>query len=94
MNNKIIIILSFSFKETTRIHLIKISMTHNQNQNLFLYLLTNCISARLAQQTSSLDNEHFFLFSNFLINGLGNSSGNCWLEIVSLSTGPPEEVFI
>ena len=61
-------------------------MTYNKNLNPLLNLLINCISARSAPQTLSIKNECTFLFSNFLIIGLCNSSAYSLLEIVSFLT--------
>ena len=59
-----------SFKGTTQAYLLKISITHNKNLNHLLNLLNNCISAKSAPQILSLNQEHTFLFFNFLIIGL------------------------
>ena len=42
----------------------------------------NCISARSATQILSIKGEYTFLFLNFLIIGLCNSSANSFIDIV------------
>ena len=66
------------------------SNTLNKNLNLLSNLPINCISARSAPQLLSIKVECTFLFSNFLIIGLFNSSANSLLEIFSFLTVPPE----
>ena len=61
----------------------KISITHNKKRILFVYLLIDCISARSAPQILSTRGEYTFLFLNFQIIGLYNSSDNSLLEIFS-----------
>ena len=70
------------------------SITHNKNLNPILNLLINCISARTAPQILSIKVECTFLFFNFLIIGLCNSSANSLLEIFSYLTVLPEVFFI
>ena len=69
-----------SFKEKTHTCLLKTSMAHNKNQNLFLYSLINCISARSPPQILFLKDEHTLRFSNILINDWRNSSANCHVQ--------------
>ena len=59
------------------------SISHNKNLNPLLSLLINCISARSAAQILSIKVECTFLFLNFLIIGLRNSSANSLFEIFS-----------
>ena len=59
------------------------SISHNKNLNPLLSLLINCISARSATQILSIKVECTFLFLNFLIIGLCNSSANSLFEIFS-----------
>ena len=54
-----------------------------KNLNLLLNSLINCISARSAPQVLSIIDECTFLFLNFLIIGLCNSSANCLLNYLS-----------
>ena len=68
------------------------SITHNKNLNPLLDLLINCISARLTFQILSIKGEFTFLFLNFLIIGLCNSSVNCWYDLFSFLI-PLLEVF-
>ena len=68
-----IVIPFLSFKGITHAYLLKISITHNKKQIPLLNLLINCISAISAPQILSLNYEHTFLFSNFLII----ASANC-----------------
>ena len=65
------------FKGTTQANLLKISITHNKNVNPLFNLLINCISTKSAPQILSLNPEQTFLFKNFLIIDLCNSSANC-----------------
>ena len=53
-------------------------------------LLINCISARSAPHILSTKDECTFLFSNFLIIGLCNSSAICLLDIISFLIAPAE----
>ena len=53
-------------------------------------LLINCISAGSAPQILSIKDECTFLFLNFLIIGLCNSSTNYLFEIFSFLTVPPD----
>ena len=57
-------------------------MTLNKNLNLLLNLLINSISAKYVQQIFSIKGECTFLFSNFLLIGLCNSSARSVLEMV------------
>ena len=59
-----------SYKGTAEAYLLKISTTHNKNLIPLLYLLNNCISAKLAPQILPLNAACIFLFLNFLIIGL------------------------
>ena len=49
----------------------------NKKRTLLLHLFINCISARSGLWVLSLNDECTFLFLNFLITGLYNSSANC-----------------
>ena len=69
------------------------SITHNKNLNRSLNLLGNCISARSAPQILSIKGECTFLFSNFLIIGLCNSSANFLLDLISFLIVPPEAFY-
>ena len=76
------IVFPFLFhKGVTHAYLLQKSVTHNKNWNCLLYLLINCISARLAPQILSKKRECTFLLFTFQINGLCNSSTNSLLEI-------------
>ena len=66
------------------------SVTHNKNLNPLLNLIINCMSARSALQILSIKGEYTFLFSNFLIIGLSNSSANYLLDVFSFLTVRPE----
>ena len=57
------------------------SITLYKNQNPLLNLLIDCISARSAPQILSIKDDCTFLFLNFLVIGLCNSSANSLLEI-------------
>ena len=59
------------------------SITHNKNLNPLLDLLIKCISTRSALQILSIKSDCTFLFLNFLIIGLYNSSANFLLGIFS-----------
>ena len=61
---------------------------HDKNLNPLLKLLINCIPARSALQILSIKDECTFLFSNFLIIGLCNSSANSLLEKNSILNVP------
>ena len=52
-----------SFKGMTHAYLLKISITHNQNQNSLLTLLVNCIRARSGPQILSVKDECMSAFS-------------------------------
>ena len=52
------------------------SITHNKKRIPLLNLLINYISARAAPQILSIKGECTFLFLNFLMIGLRNSSVN------------------
>ena len=66
------------------------SITHNKNVNPLLNLLINRISARSAPQILSVKGECTFLFLNFLIMGLCDSSAYSLLDIISFLTVPPD----
>ena len=66
------------------------SIKHNENLYHLLNLFINCISGKNAPQILSIKSECTFLFSNFPIIGLCNSSPNTLLEIVSFLIVPPE----
>ena len=68
------------------------SITQNKNLNPLLNLLINCISDRSAPQILSIKDDCTFLFLNFLVIGLCNSSANSLLEII-LFLIPLPEVF-
>ena len=57
------------------------SITHNENLNPLLNLLINCISARSAPQILSIKVDCTFIFLDFLIIGLCNSSANSLFDI-------------
>ena len=61
------------------------SITHYEDLNPLLNLLINCISATSEPQVLSIKGECTFLFLNFLIIGLCNSSPNSLLDIISIS---------
>ena len=65
------------------------SLKHNKNQIILLNLLINCISERSTTQILSIKVEFSFLFSNFLVIGLCNSSVNSLLSIISFLIAPP-----
>ena len=67
-----------------------ISITHNKNLNPLVPSLINYITARSASQILSVKDECTFLFSNFLIIGLCNSSAICLLDIISFLIAPAE----
>ena len=69
------------------------SITHNNNLNPLLNLLINCISARSAPQILCIKGECTFLFLNFLIIGLCNSSANTLFEIFSFLIPLPANLF-
>ena len=69
-------------------------MTHNTNLIPLLRLLVNCISARSAPQILTLNDEYAFLFLNFLIIGLCNSSANCSFCLILLILTPLPEAFL
>ena len=83
-----------SFKGITHAYLLQMPVTHNKDLNPLLNLRINCISARSAPQILSMKHECSFLFSNFLITGLCNSSANYFLDILSFLIAPPEDFFI
>ena len=70
--------------------LLKISIIHNKKRIPLLSLLISCILARTAPKILSIKDECTFLFSNFLIIGLCNSSGNSLLDIISFVTVAPQ----
>ena len=51
-------------------------MAHSKYLIPLLYLLNDCISAKTTPQMLSQNEEYTFLFLNFLITGLCNSSTN------------------
>ena len=55
-----------------------------------LNLFISCISAKSGPQILSIKYECIFLFSNFLIIDLCNSSANYLLDIILFLTAPPE----
>ena len=59
------------------------SIAHKKNINPLLHLLINCISIRSAPQILSINDDCTFLFLNFLIIGLCNSSANSLFEMFS-----------
>ena len=65
-------------------------ITHKKNLNPLLNLLINCISARPAPQTWSIKGDCTFIFLNFLIIGLCNSSVNSLFEIFLFLIPLPE----
>ena len=77
------------------------SITHNKKRIPLLNLLINCISARLAPKLLSIKGDCTFLFSNFLIIDLCNSSASFyvakytgrWFEIFSFLI-PLQEVLL
>ena len=75
----VIVIPFLSFKGITHGYFLKISITHNKKQIFSLILLINYISAKLAPQIFCTTGECTFLFSNFLIIDLCNSSDNSWM---------------
>ena len=92
--NTFVVPLHFlSFKGITYTYLLKISITHNQKQTSLLDLFIYCISVRLAPKILSIKGECTFLFLNFLIIGLRNSSANTWIEIFLFLIPLPEAEF-
>ena len=77
-----------SFKGITQAYLPKISITHDKNLIPLLNLLINCMSAKSGPQILALNDEYTFLFLNFLIIGLCNSSAN--YSFCSIAIAPPE----
>ena len=65
-------------------------ITHNKNLNPLLNLLIYCISARSASQILFMKVKCTFLFLNFLIIGLCNSSAYSLVEIISFLMPLPE----
>ena len=57
-------------------------ITQNENLNLLLNVIINGISARSAPQILSIKVDFTFLFLNFLIIALCNSSANSLLEMI------------
>ena len=57
------------------------SIAHNENLNPLLNLPINCISARSAPKIFSIKGECTFLFLNFVVIGLCNSSANSLFQI-------------
>ena len=66
------------------------SIAHNKHLNPLSKLLINCISARSALQILSIKGRCTFLFANFLIISLCNSSANSLLEKISFLVGTTE----
>ena len=58
-------------------------ITHNKNLNPLLNLLINCICARSVPQILYIKDDCIFLFSNFVITGMCNSSPNSLLDSIS-----------
>ena len=56
-----------------------------------LNLLIHCISARSAVQVLPVKDECLFHFSNVLLTGLCNSSGNTWFGIITLLMARPKD---
>ena len=69
------------------------SITHNKNINPLLNLLISCVSTRSAPQILSIKGDCTFLFLNFLIIGLCNSSADSLFEIFSFLIALPEFLF-
>ena len=65
------------------------SITHNENLNPLLNLLTNCISARASPQILSIKNECTYLLLNSRIIEFCNSFVNFLLDITLFLTFPP-----
>ena len=59
-------------------------MAHNKYLTPLLYLLNDCISAKSTPQILSLKEENTFLFLNFLIIALCNSTDNSTQLIIQL----------
>ena len=74
-------------------YLLKISIKNNKKRIPLLHLLINCISARSATQILSIKDECAFLFPNFPLIGLCNSSANFLFGIFSFLI-PLPEVFL
>ena len=70
-----------SYRRVTHGNVLKISMAHNNNQNLLWYLLINCIFARSLPEVSSLKYDSTFHFLNLLMIGWCNSPANCRVVI-------------
>ena len=85
-----IIIPFLSFKGIAQAYLPEISITHNKKRIPLLNLLIYCISARSAPQILFIKDECTFLFLNFLIIDLCNSSANSLFDIFSFLIGPAE----
>ena len=67
------------------------SITNNKKQITLLDLLIKCISVRSVPQILSIKVECTFLFKNFLITGLCDSSANFLFEIFSFLIPLPED---
>ena len=65
------------------------SITHDKKDIILLNLLINYISVRSAPQILSIEDQCTFLFLNFLIIGLRNSSANSLFEIISILKSLP-----
>ena len=89
----VILVPFLSFKEITHAYLLKILITHNKKQILWLNLLINYISTRPAPEILPIQSI-LFLFLNFLIISLCNSSGNFSLDIISFLIAPPTGFFL
>ena len=90
----VIVILFLSFKGITRGYLLKISITHNKNLNPLVNVLIKYISSRSTSQILSLKNESTYIFLNFLIIGLCDSSANSLIDIISFLIALPDAFFI
>ena len=69
-----------------------INNTHYKT-NFSIRLLINSISAISSPQILSVKDEYIFLFLNFLITDLCNSSANSLFEMFSFLTLLPENLF-
>ena len=67
------------------------SITHTKKQIPLLNLLIDCISAKSAPQILSIKGDCIFLFLNFLVIGLCNSSANSLFEIFLFLILLPED---
>ena len=78
------------FKRITHGYLLKMSITYNKKRICILNSLCNCISVRSTPKILSIKDEYAFLFSNFSIAGLCNSTANSLFEIFLFLTARPE----